>query len=170
MRLVKNALIKNNIVDDDYEDLIDPVKQLYISLDEYEQKKSLVSDVKVNPEAEKEITKKSEALNTLLESRIKHSDLSLLLKEFDTTKCSIKEDWDEWLNKTSFLLLKESPSPILYACSTVAEVYQPIASTLYNISFILCWGILKDHEKEKIMTNVINAINNGGQNAPLSIL
>jgi len=84
------------------------------------------------------------------------------LKEFDTTKCSIKEDWDEWLNKTSFLLLKESPSPILYACSTVAEVYQPIASSLYNISFILCWGILKDYEKEQIMTNIINAINNAG--------
>jgi len=93
-----------------------------------------------------------------LESWVKHSDLSVLLKEFDTTKCSIKEDWDEWLNKTSFLLLKESPSPILYACSTVAEVYQPIASALFNISFILCWGILKDYEKEQIMTNIINAI------------
>lgn len=66
---------------------------------------------------------KSKEKESVLESRVKHSDLTVLLKEFDTTKCSIKEDWDEWLNKTSYLLLKESPSPILYACSTVAEVY-----------------------------------------------
>lgn len=35
------------------------------------------------------------------EIRKKHIKFDLLLKEFDTSKCSIEADWIEWLKKTS---------------------------------------------------------------------
>jgi len=33
-------------------------------------------------------------------------DITLLMKDFDTEKMSIEADWNEWLKKTSFQLLK----------------------------------------------------------------
>jgi hypothetical protein len=35
------------------------------------------------------------------EIRKKHINFEILLKEFDTSKCSIEADWIEWLKKTS---------------------------------------------------------------------
>ena len=92
------------------------------------------------------------------EMRKKYVNFEQLLKEFDTSKCSIEADWIEWLKKTSHQLLKQSPSPILHACSTVAEVYAPIATELYNIAFVSCWKIMNDKGKEMIMENYLNAI------------
>jgi len=81
-------------------------------------------------------------------------DIELLMKDFDTDKIAIEADWNEWLKKTSFQLLKQSPNPILYACSTVAEVYSPIASELYNVAFLSLWKILNDNQKNHIMTSI----------------
>ena len=35
------------------------------------------------------------------EMRKKYVNFEVLLKEFDTSKCSIEADWIEWLKKTS---------------------------------------------------------------------
>ena len=90
------------------------------------------------------------------------------MKEFDTSKCSIEADWIEWLKKTSHQLLKQSPSPILHACSTVAEVYAPIANELYNIAFVSCWKIMNDKGKELIMENYMHAIKSASK--PTAVL
>ena len=42
-----------------------------------------------------------------------------LLREFDTSKNLIADDWTRWLIKTSYQLLKQNPSPVLFACSTL---------------------------------------------------
>jgi len=68
----------------------------------------------------------------------KNPDYSILLKEFDTTKCSIAEDWIQWMKKTLLERFKQSPSHVLYAISSLAEVYDPIVAELYNISFVSC--------------------------------
>lgn len=81
-------------------------------------------------------------------------DVGLLLKDFDTEKMSIEADWNEWLKKTSFQLLKQSPNPILYVCSTVAEVYSPIAQELYNVSFLSLYQILNDSQRKYIMKSI----------------
>jgi len=81
-------------------------------------------------------------------------DMEVLMKDFDTDKISIEADWNEWLKKTSFQLLKQSPSPILFACSSVAEVYSPIASELYNVAFLTLWNHLNDHQKDHIMRSI----------------
>jgi FKBP12-rapamycin complex-associated protein len=89
-----------------------------------------------------------------IEMRRLFIDIDLLMKDFDTEKISIEADWNEWLKKTSFQLLKQSPNPILYACSTVAEVYSPIASELYNVAFLSLWKILNDNQKNHIMQSI----------------
>lgn len=61
-----------------------------------------------------------------------------LLREFEKHRhCKIHDDWIDWLKKTSYHLLKQNPSPLLYACSSVAEMYMPIISELYNIAFVI---------------------------------
>ena len=90
--------------------------------------------------------------------RESRTDLIQLMKEFDASKCSIKEDWVEWLKKTSIELLKQSPSPVLYACNSLAQVYDPIASELFNMAFASCWKILNDRQKEYVISNIYRAI------------
>lgn len=85
-------------------------------------------------------------------------DFRALRAEFDTERNVIEADWAEWLKKTSFQLLKQSPDPILYACSNVAEVYSPLASELYNVAFLALWRSLKDAEKDFIMQSINQAI------------
>lgn len=74
-----------------------------------------------------------------------------LLLEFDTSKCHIADDWTEWLKKTSHQLLKQNPSPVLFACASLTEMYAPLATELYNIAFVSCWRHMQDDEKQKIM-------------------
>jgi serine/threonine-protein kinase mTOR len=56
----------------------------------------------------------------------------------------------------------------LYACSALAEVYDPIATELYNLAFVSCWKILNDKQKEFIITSLYCAIDS--QTAPTIIL
>jgi len=81
-----------------------------------------------------------------------------MLDEFDTSKCHIDIDWNEWLKKTSYQLLKQNPSPVLYACASLTEMYAPLASELYNIAFVSCWKHMQDNEKSKIMVAFKTAI------------
>jgi len=50
-----------------------------------------------------------------------------MVAEFDTSKCHIAIDWNEWLTKTSYQLLKQNPNPVFYSCSTLTEMYPPLA-------------------------------------------
>lgn len=52
---------------------------------------------------------------------------------------STKEDWIEWLSKFSLALLKESPSPALRACISLANDYHPLVKELFNAAFVSCW-------------------------------
>lgn len=53
-----------------------------------------------------------------------------------------KEDWQEWMRKLSIEMLKESSSPSLRACSSLAIVYPPLAKALFNCAFTSCWNEL----------------------------
>ena len=85
-------------------------------------------------------------------------DIEELLKEFDTSKCHIAEDWRRWLFKSSHQLLKQNPSPVLFACSTLTEVYAPLAQDLYCIAFVSCWRQMFEHNKATITECLKTAI------------
>ena len=101
-----------------------------------------------------------EASKISLEQHKRHIvETEILLREFDVSKCHVPDDWYDWLKKTSHQLLKQNPSPILYACSTLTEVYAPLASELYNIAFVICWKNLSDIQKQTILNNYLLAKN-----------
>lgn len=47
--------------------------------------------------------------------------------------------------------MKQNPSPVLFACASLTEMYEPLASELYNIAFVSCWRNMQDVDKSKIM-------------------
>ena len=61
------------------------------------------------------------------ENRCGIIDIGMLMHEFDTDRLAIEADWIEWLKKTSYQLLKQSPDPVIFACSIVAEVFNSLA-------------------------------------------
>ena len=62
-----------------------------------------------------------------------------LKKAWESSHVLTKEDWVEWMRRFSVALLKESPSPALRQCLTLAQVYHPLARTLFNHGFFSCW-------------------------------
>ena len=66
-------------------------------------------------------------------------------------------------------LLKQSPSLILSPCHPLAEVYQPLASELYNVAFASLWNVLTDKNKDYIIQYLTKAINDN-QDVPLTVL
>ncbi|EGR30890.1 phosphatidylinositol 3- and 4-kinase family protein, putative [Ichthyophthirius multifiliis] len=95
------------------------------------------------------------------------------IKVFDTSSLTSKEDWNQWIRKTSVELLKESPNLILSPCHQLAEVYEELQTELYNISFACVWSFLRDKDKEFIINQLTKAINPQHQDAdniPINIL
>ncbi|KAL4492653.1 hypothetical protein ABPG73_010202 [Tetrahymena malaccensis] len=99
-----------------------------------------------------------------------------ILKVFDTHSNQSKEDWIQWMRKTSIEMLKESPNLILSACHQLAEVYQELQVELNNISFSSVWAVLKQKEKEYIINQLDPALNfqhrdgDRAQKVPLNLL
>lgn len=46
-----------------------------------------------------------------------------------------REEWLEWLRRLGLELLRESPSPSLRACASLASVYHPLGRELFNPAF-----------------------------------
>jgi serine/threonine-protein kinase mTOR len=56
----------------------------------------------------------------------------------------MKEEWVEWMRKSSVELLKQSPNLVLLPCYSIAEVYPELSTELYNIAFACVWVVLDD--------------------------
>ena len=69
-----------------------------------------------------------------------------------------KEDWVEWHRRFSIELLKESPSPALRACWTVAQQYTQLARDLFNASFVSCWVELEAGQQDELMASLEQAL------------
>ena len=78
------------------------------------------------------------------ENRCAIIDIRQLMHEFESDRLAIEADWMEWLKKTSYQLLKQSPNPVIFACSIVAEVFNSLAQDLYNVAFLTIWRVLND--------------------------
>ena len=98
----------------------------------------------------------------------KDVDFNCLLKEFKTTERELKEDWQEWYRKSSLELLKQSPYPVLFGCSSFAGVFDFIAKELYNVAFVSCWSILPSDKRETMTRFLSVAISS--RRIPVNIL
>ncbi|EYE96697.1 phosphatidylinositol 3-kinase tor2 [Aspergillus ruber CBS 135680] len=81
-----------------------------------------------------------------------------LKNAWDTSQKSTREDWQEWIRRFSVELLKESPSPALRACASLAGIYQPLARDLFNAAFASCWTELYDQYQEELVRSIEKAL------------
>jgi len=44
-------------------------------------------------------------------------------------------DLIQWVNRLSMELLRQSPSPVIRQCASLAKNFKPLANELFNISF-----------------------------------
>ncbi|TYZ64094.1 hypothetical protein PybrP1_009121 [[Pythium] brassicae (nom. inval.)] len=78
-------------------------------------------------------------------------DQKNLMKAWEASQRSTKEDWTEWMRAFSVELLRESPSPVLRACKELASVYQPLAQELFNASFVSVWPNLSSPTQDNLI-------------------
>lgn len=69
-----------------------------------------------------------------------------------------KDDWIEWLKTLSLGLLKESQSPALRSCKTLAQNYPQLLRDLFNAAFISCWTELSEEMKKQLAANLQQAL------------
>ncbi|XP_039428931.1 serine/threonine-protein kinase Tor-like [Culex pipiens pallens] len=69
-----------------------------------------------------------------------------------------KDDWLEWLRRLSNGLLKESKSPALRSCRTLAQNYPQLLKDLFNAAFVSCWTDLPDNLKEELSSSLRQAL------------
>ncbi|RDD40512.1 Serine/threonine-protein kinase mTOR [Trichoplax sp. H2] len=69
-----------------------------------------------------------------------------------------KDDWTEWLRRLSVELLKESPSPALRSCWSLAQAYSPLARDLFNAAFVSCWSELNEEQQNLKQDELVQSI------------
>ncbi|KAG6574344.1 Phosphatidylinositol kinase (PIK-L2) [Phytophthora cinnamomi] len=84
-------------------------------------------------------------------------DQKNLMKAWEASQRSTKEDWNEWILAFSVELLRESPSPVLRACKELASVYQPLARELFNASFVSVWPHLSSSTQDNLIRSLESA-------------
>lgn len=77
-----------------------------------------------------------------------------LRRAWMSSERSTKEDWIEWMRNFSVELLKESPSPALRACHTLAQIQPQMARDLFPAGFVSCWNVLPEQLQEQLVRSL----------------
>lgn len=99
---------------------------------------------------------------------IKTFNSEMVKNLFDISNNFLKEDWEEWLNKTCNELLLNSPSRVLGCCKSFAQVNPNISRDLLNVGFAMIWSQFNENQKGTVIQNIEKTISN--QNVPLNVL
>eukprot|EP01117_Protostelium_nocturnum_P012841 TRINITY_DN4758_c0_g1_i1.p1 TRINITY_DN4758_c0_g1~~TRINITY_DN4758_c0_g1_i1.p1 ORF type:complete len:2361 (-),score=843.62 TRINITY_DN4758_c0_g1_i1:69-7151(-) len=161
--MVNKVLVKNGIVYPHYETLVS----------------RLMKNQPLNDEADTKLRRSSEPILSIVrKSSISgsHDEGSIKLRVntnnlkqlWETGQRSTREDWAEWIRRFSVGLLRESPSPALRSCITLANEYFPLVRDLFNAGFISCWSELDESLRENLIDNLKNALES--KNIPREIL
>ncbi|PSK55906.1 hypothetical protein B9Z65_4784 [Elsinoe australis] len=81
-----------------------------------------------------------------------------LQNAWEASAKSTREDWMEWMRRLSTELIRESPQQALRACTTLANIYSPLARTLFNSAFVSCWTELYDNYQEELVRAIETAM------------
>lgn len=144
--MVNKILLKNHIQHAEYDSLVtkllknEPLQRICDNGEE-----SVDSSIDENPSAE--VSTKKLPVNQ------QH-----LKKTWEASQRSTKEDWMEWLRRLGVELLKESPSPALRACASLASVYYSLSRELFNAGFVSCWGELYDQFQDELVEALETAL------------
>ncbi|PNS15729.1 hypothetical protein CAC42_4181 [Sphaceloma murrayae] len=81
-----------------------------------------------------------------------------LQNAWEASAKSTREDWMEWMRRLSTELIRESPQQALRACTTLANIYSPLARTLFNSAFVSCWTELFDNYQDELVRAIETAM------------
>ena len=70
----------------------------------------------------------------------------------------VEDDWLDWMRHLSVEMLRESPSPALRACAPVAQMHEPLAQRLFNVAFMVCWGVLEPSSRDSLVAAIEQAL------------
>lgn len=76
---------------------------------------------------------------------------ALLMKSFDPSQCVDRENWFDWIRRLGVELLRESPSPALRSCASLANIYYPLSKELFNAAFASCLGDLSTEGRSECL-------------------
>ena len=79
-------------------------------------------------------------------------EFGALVKAWEVSQRSTREDWLEWMRRLSVELLRNSPSAALHACFSLALSYQPLARELFSPTFESCWMHMDEHYHDKFLS------------------
>lgn len=79
-------------------------------------------------------------------SEVNNNDMQVNIQALETAWAlagrNSANDLVEWMRRLSIELIRQSPSPIIRACDSLAKVYKPLADHLFNASFSCIWDEL----------------------------
>jgi hypothetical protein len=115
--------------DPEYQEIIDNLKQIgdleclesniLLKTEDTQQNES-TAQPNVSPYSQKEGNMEfNQIKKSFITNAIRQFSSENLKKLFDVNGNYIKEDWEEWIVKTSIELLSRSPSTVLYSCRVV---------------------------------------------------
>jgi FKBP12-rapamycin complex-associated protein len=87
-----------------------------------------------------------------------HINAGGLRKAWENAQRSTKEDWSEWIRRFSVEIVRESPSPALRSCLSLAQDYHPLVQELFCAGFYSCWMQLPDLLKEDLVASLERAL------------
>ncbi|KAM8927600.1 serine/threonine-protein kinase mTOR [Pelodytes ibericus] len=83
-----------------------------------------------------------------------HVSTTNLQKAWGAARRVSKDDWLEWLRRLSVELLKDSSSPSLRSCWSLAQAYNPLARDLFNAAFLSCWSELNEDQQDELIRSI----------------
>ncbi|XP_075136061.1 serine/threonine-protein kinase mTOR isoform X5 [Leptodactylus fuscus] len=87
-----------------------------------------------------------------------HVSTTNLQKAWGAARRVSKDDWLEWLRRLSVELLKDSSSPALRSCWSLAQAYNPLARDLFNAAFLSCWSELNEDQQDELIRSIEMAL------------
>lgn len=78
----------------------------------------------------------------------------LLMKSFDPSQCVDREHWFDWVRRLGVELLRESPSPALRSCASLANIYYPLSKELFNAAFSSCFAEMSEEGRMECISAV----------------
>ncbi|KAM5132577.1 serine/threonine-protein kinase mTOR [Mantella aurantiaca] len=87
-----------------------------------------------------------------------HVSTTNLQKAWGAARRVSKDDWLEWLRRLSVELLKDSSSPALRSCWSLAQAYNPLARDLFNAAFLSCWSELNEDQQDELIRSIEQAL------------
>ena len=81
-----------------------------------------------------------------------------LQKAWVTSQRATKDDWMEWMRKFSIELLRETPSHSLRCCFSLAQMYRPLSTELFNTAFLSCWNAMQEQYRDQLVQSLKQAL------------